>query len=369
MLVVGGHQFGSPAPAGDELYDPVAHAWAAAPPPPQPVAGQAAVRLDDGRVLVAGGVLLPGGHENLRAAELYNPTAQSWTAAAPMAVARYHASLTLLPDGRALVAGGQDTDQTATATAEVYDPAANRWTPAPPMATPRMEASAILLRTGDVLVAGGQATPTAAASLSSAELYDYRKNAWAPAGDMTSVHAVAVSALLPDGTALVAGGFDYAGGFSVATAATDYYNPERNRWDAGPAMQLARGGPGYATLPDGNVIAVGGQSRQANVRTEATGELLDWHSRLWSLLPPTGVVRPGPTVTVLRAGSALIAGGSREQTTQLFLASAVTAAAAAPVTLAGALAQNLPLAAVTAGLLAAVLAQLAWRRRQAAGGR
>jgi len=363
VLVVGGHQYNSGSPSPVELYDPASGSWKPGPPTGEPRSGHAAVRLDDGRVLVAGGVAdLPDGQRWLASAELFDPRSDSWSPAASMAAARYHPTLTVLPDGRVLVAGGADADE-VTAAAEVYDPVADRWSPVPPMSTPRMDAAALLLRTGQVLVAGGQADTTESTSLNSAELFDYRTDGWRPAPNLRGGHADAIAAVMPDGSALVAGGFDFAGGFRLATSAAEYYDPVGARWSAGPPLQLARGLAGYARLGDGSVLAVGGQSRVANVRTEATGEVLDPRSRRWTLLPSSGLLREQPTVTALLSGAALVVGGGREQAAQLYLPAAAPPGTAE--TLGQALAGNGWLLLATGGLILAVLAQLGWRRRRA----
>src|SRR5579872_5072741 len=67
--------------------------------------------------------------------------APAWTATQRMATGRDHATATLLEDGRVLVAGGV-SNGTDLATAELYDPATGRWTPTGVMATARYAATA-----------------------------------------------------------------------------------------------------------------------------------------------------------------------------------------------------------------------------------
>src|SRR4051794_11878786 len=85
------------------------------------------VALPDGRALVAGGAT--AGAETFdpsaaggttAAAEIFDPAANRWTPVAPMAHPRRRAVGVALRDGRVLVAGGDDDARTA----EVYDP---RW--------------------------------------------------------------------------------------------------------------------------------------------------------------------------------------------------------------------------------------------------
>ena len=82
-----------------------------------------AVRLRDGRVLVAGGA-------STASAELYDPATNRWTPTGSMSVDRHSSTATLLRDGRVLVVGGHSGNGTGVqASAELYDPASGRWTP------------------------------------------------------------------------------------------------------------------------------------------------------------------------------------------------------------------------------------------------
>jgi hypothetical protein len=76
--------------------------------------------LDDGRVLLAGGA---GKTQDvpLDSAELWDPSSGRWRRVPPMTVGRYNASVVALPDGGALVAGGE------TRGIEVWDAKQDRW--------------------------------------------------------------------------------------------------------------------------------------------------------------------------------------------------------------------------------------------------
>src|SRR5579872_2772281 len=66
--------------------------------------------LPDGTVLVTGGTTDKTGYNTSLAvlpAEIWNPTAQTWTTMSAMSVPRmYHSTAGLLPDGRVFVGGG-----------------------------------------------------------------------------------------------------------------------------------------------------------------------------------------------------------------------------------------------------------------------
>src|SRR5450759_356103 len=58
----------------------------------------------------------------LASAELYDPAANTWSAAGNLAIARDSHTATLLLSGKVLVAGGRDTGGNSLASAELYTP-------------------------------------------------------------------------------------------------------------------------------------------------------------------------------------------------------------------------------------------------------
>lgn len=113
----------------------------------------------------------------------------TWSVVGSMSTPRYHASATVLADGRVLVAGGFSSS--ALNTAEIFDPATNNWSPTGSMNTPRGLHVAAALGDGRVLVAGG--------SSSSTEIYDPTTGTWSPAASLPIGVFAPVAAALPDG--------------------------------------------------------------------------------------------------------------------------------------------------------------------------
>jgi hypothetical protein len=102
-----------------------------------------------------------------------------WVPTGSLVAARTRHTATLLPNGKVLVAGGNDGH--ALSSAELYDPASGTWTATGSMGTARERPTATLLPNGKVLVAGG-ALNELDAYLSSAELYDPATGTWAETG-------------------------------------------------------------------------------------------------------------------------------------------------------------------------------------------
>src|SRR6516165_4922344 len=102
-----------------------------------------AILLQNGQVLVAGG---DGSNGLLSSAELYNPANGQWTATGSLNTAGGGA-MTVLQNGQVLLTG---------ADAELYDPSTGIWTVTANMNTARYGYTQTLLPNGKVLVAGGQ---------------------------------------------------------------------------------------------------------------------------------------------------------------------------------------------------------------------
>jgi hypothetical protein len=172
-------------------------------------AGHVAVPLDNGRVLLIGGV--GEGWTFLASAELYDPATGRFHATGSLRTAREsHAAVRLL-DGRVLAVGGHGGrrgDLRILSDAEAYDPATGRFAPAGHMAVPRHKHDAVLLEDGEVLVSGGADRRDGRGVYRSAELYDPASATFRSAGTMRlpRYKHQGTSLRLPDGRVLLAGG-------------------------------------------------------------------------------------------------------------------------------------------------------------------
>jgi N-acetylneuraminic acid mutarotase len=213
VLVAGGYS-GYPFYGGQAshnaaaLFDPASETWTPTGSLTNRRSGHTATLLPNGKVLVAGG----GDHGRfvgvgtLSTAELYDPATGAWTATGSLASTREAHKAVLLPDGQVLVAGGSRNSPTTTrlSSAELYNPGSETWTTTGSLATPRTSYTMTLLPGGNVLVAGGYDGSTRA----SAELYHPASGTWIATGSLTTGRYGHVTALLPNSNVLIAGGYN-----------------------------------------------------------------------------------------------------------------------------------------------------------------
>jgi hypothetical protein len=169
-----------------------------------------ATLLQDGRVLVVGGIGLIG---TIQQAEIYDPSSGSFSIAGLPNSLRAAHTATLLPDGRVLIAGGNSGPPLSPlASAELYDPSSDSFSStAGSLGTARQWHSAILLPGGNVLFAGGNENSSnhwtvSTNYLNSAELYDPTSNTFYSIAPMSSARSMVRAAVLQNGEVLVSGG-------------------------------------------------------------------------------------------------------------------------------------------------------------------
>jgi hypothetical protein len=177
VLVTGGHSAGEQARLGvsdsAEIWEPATGTFRRLPRPMMIArAGHSATLLPDGRVLIAGGYSTAAGYVF---AEIFDPRDESFSAlpdAQPMRA--LHAALAS-DDGRVLLLGGEtavpgDEEPLPMSSVLRFDPATGRFTRLPPLTMPRTMVRAALLPDGRAMLFGGQHQLDRYAEL--AELYD-----------------------------------------------------------------------------------------------------------------------------------------------------------------------------------------------------
>ena len=241
-----------------ELYDPSAATWTPTGALVQPRLGHTATLLADGRVLVAGGENEDG--DTLGSAEVYDASAGTWSAIADLTLVRSYHAATRLANGRVLLTGGTDDDRSP---AEVYDPSTGAWSLVDNMAQARSDPTATLLSDGRVLVLGGwneDMDKGMVRILDSAEIYDPSANKWTPAGNMGQARAGHTATLIEEGRVLVVGGArGIFAGLVGSLDSAEIYDPSTNTWSTTGSLALWRHQHRATQLADGAVLVVGGR--------------------------------------------------------------------------------------------------------------
>jgi uncharacterized protein (TIGR03437 family) len=312
VLVVGGINVISPCCTNTgiaELYDPAAGQWSATGSPSTPRANHIAVRLHNGKVLIASGNGSPFSNI-LNSAEIYDPETGNWSAAGNLNVARQSPRATLLADGRVLVTGGLvvvGNTAVFSNTAEVYDPATNAWTPTAPMNSARVLHTVTLLPNGKVLAAGGSAAGFNTILQRTAELFDPATNAWTLTGELTTPRMTHTTTLLANGKTLLTGGATANGANIINNA--ELYDPATGQWTATGGMSTPRVLHTLTLLPNGKVLASGGASANTGGLSKSA-ELYDPATGSWTSTAELSAARQNHRATLLSNGKVLAIAGS-----------------------------------------------------------
>lgn len=308
VLVTGGTDGSGVPTSSSEIYDPATGLFTVTGSMSTARTYHTAILLPNGKVLVTGGATWSIASPTtipLSNAEIYDPSTGLFTSVGNILIARLVPTLTLLPNGQVLMAGGksQAIDAGFIASAELYDPATGLFTATGSMSTPRTYFTATLLLNGTVLVAGGKCLCWP--NLKSAEIYDPATGLFTAAtGSMPYPSAAHSATLLPNGTVLFAGGYD---GISSVTpnAGAQIYDPATGLFTATGSMAGAQKGHNATLLPNGKVLVGGGES---NLGYSAYFEIYDPATGLFtSTLQQT--VYTYQTSTLLPNGKVLVTGG------------------------------------------------------------
>jgi hypothetical protein len=270
VLLVGGIDPTAGIIQDAELYDPPTQSFIDLGATTTPRFGHTATLLQNGQVLIAGGETdpIPSGAYN--SAEIFDPIAPTFTPVlVPMTTAREGHAAVLLNNGDVLIAGGDIPGTGSLNSAEVYNPALGIFTQvAATMTVPRISHTMTLLNGGKVLIAGGASDAGGSSTvLNTAELFDPIAQTFTSAGTLTSAREHHSVSLINDGTVLLAGGTD---GTNIFNSAELYMPSQLN------------GLVSIAVTPAAPSIGVGAQQSFTAIGTFSGGSTQTLASALWS---------------------------------------------------------------------------------------
>ena len=292
ILTVGGH-YSDEFPYAD-LFDPVASAWNAPSPPDDMEQGRwypTATTLGDGTVLATSGTLGQGG-ALVTVPELYDPATNTWTQLFSATLRQpLYPCMFVLPDGNLHDAGaGFEGDS------RILVSSSSTWTWGPELPDPTFPVipahmqpgypgAAVMYEPDKVMKCGGQNVP----------------------------HPTVATTFVVD----------------LKDA-----NPQQPpKWMVAGNMNFARKNHNLVILPDGNVLAVGGNTDGNGAGPVFAAEIFDPKSGKWSLQPPSDITQPRmyhSTAILLHDGRVVSAGGEGVRTAQIFRPPYITSEAPRP---------------------------------------
>jgi uncharacterized repeat protein (TIGR01451 family) len=239
--------------------------------------------MADGRVLAVGGYGQSSSTIGIANAEIFDPSSNTWTAVPPMAFRRWYPTATTLSDGRILVtAGWQTTTHTNVGIPEIYDPVANTWSQLTNANNPfETYPFMFLLSDGRIIHTGGTEFAT------DTDVLDINAQTWTVV-DSRIVDGGSATMYSP-GKILKAGSASdsQSTGPSSNTAFLLDTTQSFPAWQQVPSMAYPRSFLNLTTLPDGTVLATGGETDKngGNINNAVyAGELWSPQTQTWTTM-------------------------------------------------------------------------------------
>ena len=290
------------------LWDPVANTFSAAPKAAYNIFCSGHSFLPNGRLLVTGGHNGSSGY-GYPYASIYDPAQGSWTQIPNMQDARWYPTNTTLANGDVLVVSGEISPGTYSTLPQVWHPAINSWLnlTSAQLAQP-LYPMMFLAPNGQVFNAGPNRT--------SRYLNTSGTGAWSTVGNFNySGTRDYGSAVIYDGKVLIAGGDGAGTGFATNTAEVIDLNSSSPSWSNTGSLANARRQFNLTLLPDGKVLATGGSGGQGFDNKSLpiyTSEMWDPATGNWTTMASISVYRGyHSTALLLPDGRVLSAGGEQ----------------------------------------------------------
>ena len=278
-----------------------------------------AAALPDGRAIVMGGntsesPLIP----DSTLTQIFDPASEEFARGPDLLFSadagRFTSVAALLSGGFLLAGSGLNAPVGAlrSVVTQLFDPAAPGLTPVGDVPTRGIfNRTATSLSDGGALLTGGLVGATNPVT-ASADRYDSADQKWHAIGQMLDVRVGHTATPLRDGRVLIAGGLtccqvpNPSAEFYASTA--EIYDPATDTFTPTGSMSSARGNHAAALLPDGRVLISGGDGNDPAAPPLGT-EIFDPASGLFSSAGDLQAARDSHSAVTLTDGRVLVIGG------------------------------------------------------------
>lgn len=212
----------------------------------------------------------------------------------------------LLSDGRVLITGGRGVSD-GLSDAAVFDPAVRRFQRVGSMETGRFVHGVVSLPDGNAIVFGG--FKQGLSFLDSSELFDAKTNVFVKGPRLTEPRDNERYVTLSDGSIFITGGDNDRLGMIETT---EFYKPDRQVFEKGPSMPRDRAMDSVVRLQDGRIFIAGGISirKDEKLFTPRQTLLFDPATQTFQKGPLLHQGRKQHRATLLEDGRVLITGGN-----------------------------------------------------------
>lgn len=256
--------------------------------------------LADGRVIVIGGVNVDP-FIGINVTATFDPATSTWENKTPMRFARWYPTATTLADGQLLATSGTDQNKVKVTTPEVYDPGTDSWRTLTARTQP-IYPWMYQLPNGKVFEAAPKSTTALLDTAGSGSWTPGPTSGWDNGNGCCSESG----AMYGIGKIIRSGGNDPA----IARTGTIDMTAASPQWTETAPMAFPRRRHNMVLLADGSVMAVGG-TRVADDATQAVlaGEIWNPDTRAWTTVAAMSQPRMYHSAALLLPDGRVVAAG------------------------------------------------------------